>query len=89
MPSRLMLNLPERGRPEWGRGSVYFVGTATVILRYAGFTILTDPNFLHRGQRAYVGMGLTTRRLTEPALSPSCTTGSGTSRSGSATSTCA
>jgi L-ascorbate metabolism protein UlaG (beta-lactamase superfamily) len=45
-----------------------FVGTATVLLRYAGFTVLTDPNFLHRGQRAYLGWGLSTRRLTEPAL---------------------
>ncbi|MBV9412573.1 MAG: hypothetical protein JO148_13315, partial [Acidimicrobiia bacterium] len=28
-----------------------------------------DPNFLRRGERAYVGMGLTTKRLTDPALS--------------------
>jgi len=48
---------------------ILFVGTATTLIQAAGFTILTDPNFLHRGQRAYVGMGLTTRRLTEPALS--------------------
>ena len=27
---------------------VEFIGTATVIIRYGGFTILTDPNFLHR-----------------------------------------
>ena len=31
------------------QGSIFFVGNATVILSYAGFTILTDPNFLHRG----------------------------------------
>jgi L-ascorbate metabolism protein UlaG (beta-lactamase superfamily) len=49
-------------------GSVMFVGTATVIIRYAGLTILTDPNFLHKGERAYLGYGLTTTRLTEPAL---------------------
>ncbi len=30
------------------QGSILFVGTATVVLRYADFTILTDPNFLHR-----------------------------------------
>jgi|GEM_PF-6297385 len=35
--------------PDFGNGSIFFVGTATVILRYAGFTILTDPNFLHAG----------------------------------------
>jgi L-ascorbate metabolism protein UlaG (beta-lactamase superfamily) len=48
---------------------ITFVGTATTIISVAGFSILTDPNFLHRGDRAYVGMGVTTRRLTEPALS--------------------
>jgi L-ascorbate metabolism protein UlaG (beta-lactamase superfamily) len=34
------------------------------------FTLLTDPNFLHRGQRAYLGWGLSTRRLTDPAIEP-------------------
>lgn len=47
-----------------------FVGTATTILRVGGFTVLTDPNFLHRGQRAYLGKGLWSRRLTEPAMRP-------------------
>lgn len=68
MPSRVMLNLPERGRAEWGRGSVYFVGTATVILRYAGFTILTDPNFLHAGDHVHLGYGMQSTRITEPAI---------------------
>jgi L-ascorbate metabolism protein UlaG (beta-lactamase superfamily) len=49
-------------------GSLYFVGTATTLIRYAGFTVLTDPNFLHRGQRAYLGRGLWSKRRTEPAL---------------------
>jgi hypothetical protein len=39
------------------QGSIFFVGNATVILSYAGFTILTDPNFLAR---------------THPELSPKC-----------------
>jgi L-ascorbate metabolism protein UlaG (beta-lactamase superfamily) len=47
-----------------------FVGTATAIIRLGGFTLLTDPNFLHRGQRAYLGKGLWSRRLTEPAVQP-------------------
>jgi L-ascorbate metabolism protein UlaG (beta-lactamase superfamily) len=47
-----------------------FGGTATMLLRLGGFTLLTDPNFLHRGQRARLGYGLRTRRLTEPALQP-------------------
>ncbi|GIJ45142.1 hypothetical protein Val02_20280 [Virgisporangium aliadipatigenens] len=47
-----------------------FVGTATTLLRLGGFTLLTDPNFLHRGQRAYLGKGLWSRRRTEPARTP-------------------
>lgn len=49
-------------------GSVFFVGTATTILQYAGFTILTDPNFLHAGDHVHLGYGLTSERLTEPAI---------------------
>jgi L-ascorbate metabolism protein UlaG (beta-lactamase superfamily) len=47
-----------------------FVGTATTVLKMGSFTLLTDPNFLHQGQRAYLGKGLWSRRLTEPALTP-------------------
>lgn len=54
--------------PDFTEGSLFFVGTATVILRYAGFTILTDPNFLHAGEQADLGYGLTSKRRTEPAL---------------------
>jgi len=65
---RLVLSTAAGPRPDFGRGSVFFVGTATVILRYAGFTILTDPNFLHAGDHVHLGYGLTSERLTEPAL---------------------
>jgi L-ascorbate metabolism protein UlaG (beta-lactamase superfamily) len=47
-----------------------FGGTATTLLRLGPFTLLTDPNFLHEGQRAYLGYGLWTKRRTEPALLP-------------------
>ncbi|HEU5038438.1 MAG TPA: MBL fold metallo-hydrolase [Nocardioides sp.] len=47
-----------------------FVGTATTLLRFGTTTFLTDPNFLHRGQRAYLGKGLFSKRLTEPSLQP-------------------
>ncbi len=50
--------------------SMLFVGTATVLLHLAGFTVLTDPNFLHAGDHAPLGYGLRSRRLTEPALQP-------------------
>jgi L-ascorbate metabolism protein UlaG (beta-lactamase superfamily) len=39
-----------------------------VILRHAGFTVMTDPNFLHRGDHAHLGYGLSTPRLTDPAI---------------------
>jgi len=50
--------------------SLTFIGTATTVLRLGGFTLLTDPNFIRRGQRAYLGRGLWTRRLTDPAMRP-------------------
>jgi L-ascorbate metabolism protein UlaG (beta-lactamase superfamily) len=53
---------------DFNQGSIFFIGTATVILRYAGFTILTDPNFLHAGDHVHLGYGLTSERLTEPAI---------------------
>jgi len=50
------------------RCTLQFIGTATVLLRLGPFTVLTDPNFLHRGDLAYLGYGLTSRRLTDPGL---------------------
>ncbi|MBA2554556.1 MAG: MBL fold metallo-hydrolase [Geodermatophilaceae bacterium] len=48
--------------------SLLFIGTATVLIRYAGMTILTDPNFIHAGERVPIGYGLMSRRRTDPAL---------------------
>ncbi|HET8605240.1 MAG TPA: MBL fold metallo-hydrolase [Marmoricola sp.] len=53
---------------ETGTATLQFVGNATMVLRLGAFTLLTDPNFLHRGQPAYLGHGLFPRRRTEPAL---------------------
>jgi L-ascorbate metabolism protein UlaG (beta-lactamase superfamily) len=50
--------------------SLTFVGTATTLLRMGTVTVLTDPNFLRKGQRAYLGKGLWSPRLTEPAMAP-------------------
>ncbi len=47
-----------------------FIGTATTLIRLGSFTLLTDPNFLHQGQRAYLGKGLWSKRLTEPTMQP-------------------
>lgn len=70
MPREQELHLaaPLDQRADFGGGSIFFVGTATVILRYAGFTILTDPNFLHAGDHVHLGYGLTAERLTNPAI---------------------
>lgn len=50
--------------------SLTFIGNATTLIRLGGFTVLTDPNFLHAGQRAYLGKGLWSRRVREPSLQP-------------------
>lgn len=50
--------------------SLTFVGTATTVLRLGGFTLLTDPNLVHRGQRVHLGYGLSSKRRTDPALTP-------------------
>ncbi len=38
------------------------------MLRYGGFTILTDPNFLHQGDHVHLGYGLRSKRRTNPAI---------------------
>ena len=49
-------------------GSILFIGNATVLIRYAGFTILTDPNFIHMHEQVPLGYGLHATRLTNPAV---------------------
>jgi hypothetical protein len=56
----LSLLLPRRNEnPEFGSGFIFFVGNVTLLIRYAGSTILTDPNSLHAGDHAHLGYGLT------------------------------
>ena len=50
------------------RGSIYFIGNATMLVRYGPLTILTDPNFVHTGEEVSLGYGLSTTRLTDPAM---------------------
>jgi L-ascorbate metabolism protein UlaG (beta-lactamase superfamily) len=64
----IILPSTQAAPPDFTKGSIFFIGTATVIVRYAGFTILTDPNFLHAGDHAHLGYGLTAARLTDPAI---------------------
>ncbi|MBD0305514.1 MAG: MBL fold metallo-hydrolase [Nitrospiraceae bacterium] len=64
-----IMELPSSdGSQNFSHGTVQFIGTATVLIRYAGLTILTDPNFLHRGEYVHLGYGLRSKRLTEPAM---------------------
>jgi L-ascorbate metabolism protein UlaG (beta-lactamase superfamily) len=64
------LKLPPAGdaAANQASGTVQFIGTATVLIRYQGFTILTDPNFLHKGDHVHLGYGLSAERLTNPAI---------------------
>ena len=68
MTRRHAFELPADGDADLESGSIFFVGTATVIVRYAGFTILTDPNFLHSGDHVHLGYGLRAERRTDPAI---------------------
>lgn len=61
LPSESQLSDPQQG-------SLFFVGNATVLLRFAGFTILTDPNFLHQGEHVHLGYGIRSARRTNPAI---------------------
>ena len=47
---------------------VLFIGNATLLIRFGGLTILTDPNFIHSGEEIPLGYGMTTRRLIDPAI---------------------
>jgi L-ascorbate metabolism protein UlaG (beta-lactamase superfamily) len=49
-------------------GSIFFIGNATVLIRFAGFTILTDPTFIHMHEKVNLGFGLYTTRLINPAM---------------------
>jgi L-ascorbate metabolism protein UlaG (beta-lactamase superfamily) len=65
---RYTLNIPAGTPGTQAEHSVQFVGTATVLIRYGGLTVLTDPNFLHKGEHVHLGYGLTSERLTNPGI---------------------
>ena len=48
--------------------SLFFVGTATTILEWEGLRLMTDPNFLHKGDHVHLGPGVTGTRQTNPAV---------------------
>jgi L-ascorbate metabolism protein UlaG (beta-lactamase superfamily) len=69
MNSDTRLILPARDRsPAGNQGSVQFIGNATVLIRYGGLTILTDPTFIHRHEQVSIGYGMHSTRLVDPAM---------------------
>jgi L-ascorbate metabolism protein UlaG (beta-lactamase superfamily) len=69
MKTETLLILPSKERSaNLETGSIQFIGNATVLIRFGGVTILTDPTFIHRHERVSIGYGLHSTRLTDPAL---------------------
>jgi L-ascorbate metabolism protein UlaG (beta-lactamase superfamily) len=69
MLESIPLRVPMRSdQPDTAQGSVFFIGTATTLINLGGFTILTDPNFLHAGDHVSLGYGPKATRLTNPAI---------------------
>jgi L-ascorbate metabolism protein UlaG (beta-lactamase superfamily) len=66
-PATMVLPTAQRSA-DFTKGSIFFIGNATVLIRYAGFTILTDPTFIHKHGQVPLGYGLKTTRLTDPAM---------------------
>ena len=59
---------PGQVSPDMATGSIFFIGNATVLIRYAGLTILTDPTFIHKHEQVSIGYGMHSTRLTNPAM---------------------
>lgn len=49
-------------------GHLLFIGNATMLIRYGGLTILTDPSFIHMHEKVNLGYGLKSVRLTNPDI---------------------
>jgi L-ascorbate metabolism protein UlaG (beta-lactamase superfamily) len=62
-----VITLPTGEQPDVDTGEVHFIGNATTLIRCAGFTILTDPAFLHKGGHVHLGHGIYARREVDPA----------------------
>jgi L-ascorbate metabolism protein UlaG (beta-lactamase superfamily) len=63
------ITLPSTGvSSDISTGSIFFIGTATVLIRYAGFSVLTDPNLIHMHEKVDLGYGLSATRQTNPAI---------------------
>jgi L-ascorbate metabolism protein UlaG (beta-lactamase superfamily) len=67
-----VLRLPPRGvgrdAGSSASDSIVPLGHATLLIRAAGFTVLTDPGFLRRGEPARLGLGQVAIRRADPAI---------------------
>ena len=64
-----MLHPETKGHsPDLSKASIFFVGTANIIMKIAGFSTLEDPNVLHAGEHDHLGYDMKSKRLTNPAL---------------------
>lgn len=69
MKTDTLLILPTKDRSaQTDSGTIRFIGNATVLIRFGGLTILTDPTFIHRHERVSIGYGMHSTRLTDPAM---------------------
>lgn len=69
MKTDTLLILPTKDRSaQTDSGTIQFIGNATVLIRFGGLTILTDPTFIHRHERVSIGYGMHSTRLTDPAM---------------------
>ena len=60
--------MPEDKRNNDEPGLITFIGNATLLIQYCGFTILTDPTFIHMHEQVSIGYGMHSTRLTNPAI---------------------
>ncbi len=63
-----VIALESSGHDDAPEDSLLFIGNATMLIRVDGFTVLTDPTFVHRHESVPLGYGLHTTRLTDPAV---------------------
>ena len=68
MRTETRLILPAQDQALSEPGSVQFIGNATVLIRYGGLTILTDPTFIHSHEQVSIGYGMHSTRLVDPAM---------------------
>lgn len=68
MKMETLLILPSSDRSNLASESIQFIGNATVLIRFGGVAILTDPTFIHRHERVSIGYGMHSTRLTDPAM---------------------